>query len=143
MGLLRRIRQKRQGHILLQALIIMPVLYIALFLPFSFAIAQHKRSVLNDTLDMALQRAAVAGGVSEAVRQGILDDLQERGFSPEEVIIEPGGYVPKSRGEMIRITISVPGNAAAFKSVQAIKGETPPEDWMISASGSIMSEKLF
>jgi len=132
----------QKGHILLQAMIIMPILIVMLFLPLSFSVVQHKRSVLNDVLDKALQRAAVEGGVTAGVRLGILDDLQNRGFDPDQVEIEPAFYTEKLRGEIIDITIYAPGNAGALKGVGAIGGATPPDDWKLRAAGSIMSEKL-
>lgn len=140
--MLRNFLSCRKGHILLQALIIMPLLVALLFLPFHFSVLQHKRSILNDVLDKALQQAAVAGGVTAAVREGILNDLAEKGFDPLLVEIEPDVYTPRWRGETIEITIAVPGNAASLRGVSAIGGAPPPEEWMLTASGSIMSEKL-
>lgn len=132
----------QKGHILLQALIIMPILVAMLFLPLNFSVVQHKRSVINEVLDKALQRAAVEGGMTTRVRQGILDDMQDRGFDPLQIVVEPAFFTEKLRGEIIDITISAPGNASSLKGVEAIGGSPPPDTWMITASGSVMSEKL-
>lgn len=130
------------GHILLQTLIILPILYIALFLPFHFAVAQHKRSVLNGVLENALQKAAVDGGLKDDIRADLLNQLHEQGFDAAEVVITPTGYSEVARPGMIRISISIPGNSATFRGVQALGGSKPPDDWRITAAGSIMSEKL-
>lgn len=132
----------QKGHMLLQILIIMPLLCAILFLPLNFAIVQHQRSVLNDTLDLLLQRAAVLGGITEQLRQEILSELEERGFDPAKVVINPQSYIEKTRGELIQITISVPGDAGLLKGVRALGGTPPPDDWEITATGCIMSEKL-
>lgn len=132
----------QDGHILLQTIIIMPILIAMLFLPFSFSVVQHKRSVINDVLDKSLQRAAIEGGVTAGVKQIILNDLQAMGLDPNEVIIEPSHYTKRLRGEFIEITISVPGNASALKGVAAVGASPPPTNWRITAAGSIMSEKL-
>lgn len=132
----------QQGHILLQCLIIMPILVAMLFLPLSFSVVQHKRSVINDVLDKSLQSAAVEGGITAGVRQSILDDMQNSGFDRMQVVIEPVLYVEKNRGEIIELTISVPGNANVLKGIKAIGSSPPPDTWMITATGSIMSEKL-
>ena len=131
-----------KGHALLQFLIIMPLLYLIIFIPINLTFAQHKRNVLNDVLDMALQKAAIEGGVNAVVRQQILTDLHDRGFKPDDVIIEPAVYTEYLRGELIELSISVPGGASSLKGVEAIGGTPPPDDWRITASGSIMSEKL-
>ncbi|MCR4442779.1 MAG: hypothetical protein QHH10_10940 [Peptococcaceae bacterium] len=140
--LLKRFCKEQKGHVLLQAMLIIPMLYLALFLPFGFSVAQHKRSVLNDVLDMALQKAAVEGGITAPVRQEIIETLRVRGFNPDVVTIEPGGYIQKLRGETISITISVPGSIDSLNGVKAIGGTPPPAGWRITASGSIMSEKI-
>lgn len=130
------------GHILLQTLIILPILYIALFLPFHFAIVQHKRSVLNGVLEMALQKAAVDGGIKDELRTGLLNQLHGQGFDTTDVIITPSGFSEVIRPGIIQISISVPGKASVFKGVEALGGSMPPDDWRITASGCIMSEKL-
>ncbi len=140
--MLRKFMQAYRGHILMQALIIMPLLYIALYLPFSFAVVQHKRSVLNDTLDMALKRAAVEGGLTANLRQEVLEFLVEQGFSSDDIVIEPKKYEERQRGEIIEITIGVPGKGSSLKGIEAVGGTPPPDDWQIKAFGSIMSEKL-
>jgi hypothetical protein len=89
-----------------------------------------------------LQRASVEGGITAVVRQSILDDLQDRGFDPTQVIIEPSQYTKRMRGELIEITISIPGNVSALKGLGAIGTSPPPTNWRITAVGSIMSEKL-
>ncbi|MDX9872806.1 MAG: hypothetical protein RBT41_10355 [Clostridia bacterium] len=132
----------QKGHILLQTLIIMPILLAMLFLPFNFSVLQHKRSVLDDILDKALQRAAVEGGLTADVRQEILNDLEARGFDPLTAEIGPAVHSARRRGEIIEISIAVPGNAHSLKGVMAIGGAPPPAEWMLKASGSIMSEKL-
>ena len=142
MELIRKFVRCKKGHILIQALIIIPIIYIALFLPFCFSVVQHKRSVLNDVLDYSLQRAAVEGGLSGRLRQEILDVLEQRGFNPAEVLILPASFVAKPRGEVIEITIAVPGHSKLLSGVKAIGGEHPSEDWHIAANGSIMSEKI-
>lgn len=140
--MLKKFYSCQKGHILLQALIIMPILVAMLFLPLNFSVVQHKRSVINDVLDKALQRAAVEGGITANVRQGILDDMQDRGFDLLQVFVEPAFYTEKLRGETIEITISAPGNASSLKGVEAIGSSPPSDTWMITATGSIMSEKL-
>lgn len=140
--MLRKFILAHKGHILMQALIIMPLLYIAVFLPFSFAVVQHKRSVLNDTLDMALKKAAVEGGITTSLRQELLDSLVDQGFSTDDIAIEPDKYEERLRGEIIEINIGVPGKGSSLKGVEAVGGTPPPDDWKIKASGSIMSEKL-
>lgn len=134
--------KNKRGHILLQALIVMPVIYIALFLPLNFSIIQHERSVLNDVLDMALQKAAVDGGITTASRTFLLHEMQARGFDPAVVTITPASYVSVNRGNLIEITISVPGNASLLNGVKAIGGSPPPDAWRIMAGGCVMSEKL-
>jgi len=111
-------------------------------LPFSFAVVQHKRSVLNEVLDFSLQRAAVRGGIDDALRQEILTALAARGFDPAEATITPSAFLTKNRGEMIEITIAVPGKAGTLAGVRALGGEPPPENWLLLAEGSIMSEKI-
>lgn len=140
--MIRKMFNNQKGHVLLQVLIAMPIIYLILFLPLNITFAQHKRSVLNDVLDLALQKAAVEGGITGAVRAQILTDLEERGFDPLDVIIEPAAYTKRLRGELIELTISVYGGAASLKGVGAIGGEPPPDDWRILAEGTIMSEKL-
>lgn len=131
-----------RGHMLLQALIILPLLYIAIFLPLNFSVVQHRRSVLDNALDIALQRAAVAGGVTEGIRRDTTGFLAEKGFNPGEVLIIPQNYQLRTRGEIIQITIKVPGNAELLQGVRVLGGEPPQEDWEITAIGSIMSELL-
>lgn len=138
----KRCLKNEKGHLLLQALIIMPLLYAVLFLPFNYAIIQHQRSVLDNILDMSLQRASILGGITDQLRDEILAELQDRGFNPADVQIIPGSYMERTRGEIIKITISVPGNADILKGVRAIGGTPPAEGWEITASGSIMSEKI-
>ncbi len=142
MEVIRGFVRDKSGHILIQALIIIPIIYIALFLPFSFAVVQHKRSVLDDVLDYSLQRAAVEGGLTTRLRQELLDVLEERGFDRTEISVMPASFVERVRGEIIEISIAVPGHSGILSGVKAIGGEPPPEDWQMSASGSIMSEKL-
>lgn len=138
----KKIYNCQRGHILLQTLIIMPILVAMLFLPLCFSVVQHKRSVINDILDKSLQRAAVEGGLSAGIRQSILDDMQEKGFDPLQVVIEPAFFAETFRGEIIDLTISAPGNAGTLKGVEAIGASPPPDTWMITATGSIMSEKI-
>jgi len=142
MEVMREFFRCRKGHILIQALIIFPIIYVALFLPFSFAVVQHKRSVLNDVLDYSLQRVAIEGGMTSRLRQEILDILEERGFNPAEVAIMPATFIERSRGEVIEITIAMPGHSGILSGVRAIGGTPPPEEWQLAASGSIMSEKI-
>lgn len=134
--------KNERGHLLLQALVIMPLLCAILYLPFSFAIIQHQRSVLNDILDVSLQRASVSGGITNQLREEILAEMENRGFNPVNVKISPNSYIEKTRGELIHITISVPGNRELLKGFGAIGGAPPAEGWEITASGSIMSEKI-
>lgn len=134
--------RNEKGHLLLQALVIMPLLYAVLYLPFNFAIIQHQRSVLNDILDVALQRASVSGGITNQLREEVLAEMENRGFNPENVSISPNSFIEKTRGELLHITISVPGNPGILKGVTAIGGLPPNEGWEIKASGSIMSEKI-
>lgn len=136
------LKKDTRGHILLQLLIIIPIMYIVLFLPLEFTFAQYKRSVLNDVLDLALQKAAVEGGITYDVRRQILTDLEERGFNRSAVIIAPEADRSHLRGEIIELTISVPGGASSLKGVRAIGGTPPPDTWLITAAGKIMSEKL-
>jgi hypothetical protein len=130
------------GHILLQTLIVMPILYVLIFLPFSFALIQHKRSVLNDVLEVALQRASVEGGLTEQVRGKILSEMEKRGINPGEVLIQPEHTIVRTRGEIIEISISIPGGAGLLKGLAALGGQPLPDDWCLTAAGSVMSERL-
>lgn len=134
--------KNEKGHLLLQALVVMPLLCAALYLPFSFAIIQHQRSVLNNVLDLSLQRAAVSGGINNQLVGEILTEMQNRGFNPADVVINSNAFIEKTRGEVIEISISVSGNDEILKGVRAIGGTPPPEGWSITAVGSIMSEKI-
>jgi len=134
--------KNRKGYILLQAVLLMVLIYTALFLPFNFNLVQHKRNVINDVLDKGLQRAAVEGGVTSSVRNMIVNDLKTRGFAEEDIEVEPGVFEQKNRGETIEITIKVLGYGENLKGVSALGGTPPPEGWKILAQGSIMSEYI-
>lgn len=139
---MKRYYASQQGHILLETLIIMPILVAILFLPLNFSIVQHKRSVINNILEKALQQAAVEGGITSEIRQDILLDMQAQGFDRLQAIIEPDFYQEKLRGEIIEITVSVPGNSNSLSGVGVFGSQPPPGTWMITATGSIMSEKI-
>lgn len=134
--------RNRQGHILLETIIIMPLILVVLFLSFSFSVTYHKRSVLNNVLDMALQKAAVAGGLTSDIRGALFFELDKHGFDSDKIKIEPLSYVEKNRGEIITISIAISENGQGFNMIQAIGGEPFPDIWQIKAEGSIMSEKL-
>lgn len=127
---------------MVQACIVMVLIFIALVLPLNFTFSQHKRSVTDDVLDKALQRAAVEGGLTDAGRQAILNDLSDRGIDISGAVIAPAFYSEHVRGEIIEITISIPLNADNLRGVTAVGGTPPPDRTMLTAKGSIMSEKL-
>lgn len=133
---------EQKGYIMVQACIVMVLVFIALVLPLSFTFSQHKRSVLNDVLDKSLQRAAVEGGLTEAGRQSILHDLAGLGFDITSVIITPCENTECLRGEIIEMTISVPLNVESLRGLSAIGADPPEPGTRIIAKGSIMSEKL-
>lgn len=137
-----KILRDNKGHIVIQAMIVMVILYVALVLPLNFSFVQHKRSVLNDVLDKALQRAAVEGGLTDAGRAAILDDLQAKNIDITGATITPSSYTVHERGEIIDISIAVRLNSNLLRGVSAVGGTPPPEGAEMVASGSIMSEYL-
>lgn len=143
-GLIKKLRglnKKQEGYLLIEALLLTTFVAAAIVLPLSITLVQQKKVVLNDALDLGLQKASVVGYVNTGVEDAIKDHLTQMNVDITGLTIT-GTSSQKLRGEIIDLELSVPVGIAAQYGLRLIGGDTIEPDTPIKASGSIMSEYL-
>lgn len=154
---IKRLKSKKGAAEILSLIICFSVLTFMMFFPLASYAVNQKRNLIEDTKTIGIEMCARNGGLTTAVKNAILQDLQTKGFDSSKVVLksntDDAHLIYREDSTPITLTIYVPANddVVFLKAVWSLVGSggssvgffgNSSATYWYCSKGTMLSEKI-